>query len=88
MLRENLSMSDYGYAPGKDVSAVENSGENVSEEKQDGWTSSENMVISIDPFSHNEYGNPGNTPQSEHQPEESGMRIVTNIQEHIKVRLY
>ncbi|KAK4881582.1 hypothetical protein RN001_004901 [Aquatica leii] len=61
IMRQNLSMNDYGY---------KNDHENHVDvppdpEKQDEWNSSENMIINLDPFNHNSYGNPENTPRSD-----------------------
>ncbi|CAH1379742.1 hypothetical protein MTP99_003580 [Tenebrio molitor] len=48
IMRDNLG--EY-YGP-----KVDNPDETNSEDKQDGWADSENMVISVDPFNHNNYG--------------------------------
>lgn len=61
IMRQNLSLNDFGYNSVKeDVETP--SGENV---KQEEWASSENMIINLDPFNHNSYANPESTPQSD-----------------------
>lgn len=84
MMRDSLAMADYNYGPGKEPQG-ENNGDILGEEKQDGWMSSENMVISLDPFNHNDFGNPENTPRSEHNSEEAGVHMMSNAEDHIKV---
>lgn len=86
MMRESLALGDYNYGVVKEEEKDEINGEQPSEDKQDGWTSSENMVISLDPFNHNNYGNPEHTPQSDNPSEESGVHSLPNVPEHIKVR--
>lgn len=61
-------MGDYNYGPVKSAK-MEKGSEHITEDKHDGWTSSENMVINVDPFNHDTYGNPGSTPQSDHTSE-------------------
>ncbi|KAF5275888.1 hypothetical protein FQR65_LT04127 [Abscondita terminalis] len=61
IMRQNLSMNDYGYK-----NDSENHVDGLPDpEKQDDWNNSENMIINLDPFNHNSYGNPENTPQSD-----------------------
>lgn len=89
LMRDSLAMGDFNYGPSKDEEPqAENNEENVGEEdKQDGWTSSENMVISIDPFNHNDFGNPeSTTPRGEHQSEDPGMQnMMANEEDNIDI---
>lgn len=82
-MRESLSIGDYNYSPAKESAEV--NGEQATDEKQEAWTSSENMVISLDPFNHNNYGNPEHTPQSDNPSEDTGMQSLPNVPEHIQV---
>lgn len=83
IMRDNLSIGDYNYGAAKE--SVEVNGEQPPDEKQEAWTSSENMVISLDPFNHNNYGNPEHTPQSDNPSEDTGMQSLPNVPEHIQV---
>ncbi|KAF5280656.1 hypothetical protein FQA39_LY05304 [Lamprigera yunnana] len=61
MMRQNLSINDFGY---KNESETQDNGP-PDQVKQEEWNHSENMIINLDPFNHNSYGNSENTPQSE-----------------------
>ncbi|KRT82050.1 zinc-finger associated domain containing protein [Oryctes borbonicus] len=63
MLRENLSMNDFGYM--KEENPVINTANEIEQEKSSEWVSSENMVINLDPYNHNNYGHGENASTSE-----------------------
>lgn len=81
LMRQNLSINDFGYKndPENNIES------NTDQEKQEEWTSSENMIINLDPFNHNSYGNAENTPQSdlhsEVEPGDTEQQDVTTAPE-------
>lgn len=54
-MRQNLAMTDYGYNSVRSDSGGAGGTEEhtPADDHQGAWTSSENMVISLDPFNHN-----------------------------------
>lgn len=80
MMRESLSFGDYSYAK---TAKPENEDHQQSEVKQDGWTNSENMVISLDPYNHDMTPHPEENGQPLPQQETHEQNNLPCIPEHI-----
>ncbi|RZC38179.1 zf-H2C2 2 domain containing protein, partial [Asbolus verrucosus] len=75
IMRDSLSMGEFYGGPKLDEEGQEN------EEKQDGWADSENMVINVDPFNHNNFGEGIKT---ENQSETDLTSDLPKVPDHIE----
>ncbi|XP_018320834.1 zinc finger protein 883 isoform X1 [Agrilus planipennis] len=77
LMRQNLSLGNYSTL----IKETENNEYNshASENKQNDWSSQENMVISINPFHHNEFTNNEGTAGNDFHSEEQNISKNLNL---------